>query len=794
MATLQPGEKSRMYALGGIARGGAFRGGYVDSRMYINIDGDQIGWASDDDAHGVLLGTLTITDILDETPNTCSFRVNGYVPEDGAALVITRGSKNAAPLFAGYALTVQQLYAGVPRNVQADVRAVDYTWLLAMQKVTRQYRTQSATAIITDLVATFAAVNGFTTVHVVAGLPVLDVITFTDEDLPDAITRTCRRIGAYWYVDYRKDVHVFFEDTSRTPPAPLVPTHKSLTNFTRSHERTQGLTRVYVEGRGSRLLGAVTAGETLLPLEAVDMFTAAADTFLKVSVQGADSALHLNFGGVVAGGRGALVGPGIGPGSAVTLAAQVGAGLEEGAHGYATTFTTASGESLPSPIATITVGSVANPLVPIDMLTTSPTYSVVYRFSVTVGDNVAFQYAYSTGPPGSRTQMTAASPESIGIITVSDQDPYNPGEAAPVHMRVPYSADPRVTTVYVYMRAASRPGDGSCLIAWIANHPEGAGPGAGQTFSTDGTGYGSPAFPPPGTNTTAQSQVLVSAIPIGATTVTGRKLYRTAANLAQLKLLTTIANNTATTHTDTAADAALGANVPTADTSGLQQPDGQIVPGSTALPVAGTSPFVPSGGWAVIGNGDQVIRYSGLSASALTGIPASGIGAITATVAYNSTVTATPMLTGIPASGTRSLPHPLVGGDEVYSVVQVDDTARQAQLAADLNVSSGIREEWVSDRRLSILEARARGQATLLSRPLVDATVEYACRDTRTGSGLTIHIDLPPPTDVAGDYKIQSVTWSNFRPRPEQPPTAQVTASSRRFSFEDLLRIVKTKD
>ena len=95
MATLQPGEKGRMYALGGIMRGGASRGGYVDSRVYINIDGDHIGWAPDDDAHGVLLGTLTISDILDETPNTCSFRVNGYVPEDGAELIITRGSKNS---------------------------------------------------------------------------------------------------------------------------------------------------------------------------------------------------------------------------------------------------------------------------------------------------------------------------------------------------------------------------------------------------------------------------------------------------------------------------------------------------------------------------------------------------------------------------------------------------------------------------------------------------------------------------------------------------------------------------
>ena len=363
MATLQPGEKSRMYALGGIARGGAFRGGYVDSRVYIDIDGDEIGWAPDDDARGVLLGTLTISDILDETPNTCSFRVNGYVPADGAELVITRGSKNTlSRLFAGYALTVQQVYAGIPKNVQADVRAVDYTWLLGMRKVTRQYRNQSATAIITDLVA--AAGNGFNATAVAPNLPVLDAITFTDEDIPDAITRVCRRIGAYWYVDYLKNVHAFFEDTSRTTPLPLAVWHTSLTHFSRLHDRTQGLTRVYVEGRGTSLLAAVAAGATMLPVEAIDMFTASADVFLKVSFSGAEGALHLNFTGVVPSTGGSLVGPGAAPSTGPTLTGAAGGSIELGAHSYAYTWVTASGETKPSPAtAGSVVGSIAAPAI-----------------------------------------------------------------------------------------------------------------------------------------------------------------------------------------------------------------------------------------------------------------------------------------------------------------------------------------------------------------------------------------------------------------------------------------------
>ena len=64
----------------------------------------------------------------------------------------------AKRLYAGFALTVQQLYVGdKPANVQADVRCVDYTWQFGFLTVTRQYRTQSASAIAADLVARYAA-------------------------------------------------------------------------------------------------------------------------------------------------------------------------------------------------------------------------------------------------------------------------------------------------------------------------------------------------------------------------------------------------------------------------------------------------------------------------------------------------------------------------------------------------------------------------------------------------------------------------------------------------------------
>lgn len=62
-------------------------------------------------------------------------------------------------------------------------------------------------------------------------------------------------------------------------------------------------------------------------------------------------------------------------------------------------------------------------------------------------------------------------------------------------------------------------------------------------------------------------QVSLTAIPVGGSLVTARKIYRTAANGTDFKLLATIANNTGTTYTDNVADADLGAGAPTANTT-----------------------------------------------------------------------------------------------------------------------------------------------------------------------------------------------------------------------------------
>lgn len=788
-------QKAYLYALSGIARSGATRSGYTSGYLFLSLGGNHLGYGNVvGGGIGVLIDGLTITDTLDEVPNRCAFRIKGspYV-QTGTEVIITLGSKNNGErLFAGYTLDVRQVYVGdKPANVQAEVSAVDYTWLLGFVKVTGRYTNQSASTIATDLVARYAAVNGFTAANVQADLPTVSEITFTNDDLTDCLTRLARRIGAYWYVDYRKDVHFFFTEVGNGAPENLTPTHRSLADFVINRDRSQVLTRVYVEGRGTTVIAAVPIGETRIPVEAVDMFVADTDVFAKVSFQGSDGAAqHLDFTGVVPGGAGSIVGPGIGPSAAPTLTAQLGAGVTSGAHGYAVTFVTASGESLPSPTASVSTGSVPNP-------TVAPTATQGAQHAwqgsqIPIGRTVQFTYSYALDgySVAGSTGLTLISPISTALVTISNLDSLNPTQSAPINISIPYSADPRVKWIIVWAtEPVATAGKWVLFRSQIPNYPQYAGV---YTVFTDtvGAGISDVGYYAPVANTTATNQIALSNIALGGAAVTQRKVYRTAADLAQLKLLTTIANNTATTYLDTLADASLGANVPTSDTSGLTQPAGQVLPGATTLPVAGTGPFQAGGGWAVIGNGEQVVRYTGLTGSTLTGIPASGTGSVTAAISYNSTVTAAPMLTGIPATGARSLStRGLTPGDELYVVVQRDNLAAQPQLATTLGVGNGIREEWLQDRRLSIPEARARGDATLSLHQLEARGVSYTCRDTRTAAGKMIYVNLPLPTNVTGEeYRIQQVTISNFRPHANQYPTYTVEASLTKFSFEDWLR------
>jgi hypothetical protein len=779
--TAVSGPAALMYAQSGVMRAGASRSNYHSAYTFVSIGGVQVGYGKASAAAKLQLPSLTIQDVLDERPNTCAFTILGVIPTTGQEVVITLGSQNNRDRrFAGHLLQVRQAQRGLQAPVSYHVSCIDYTWLLQNVTVTGRYTNQSATAIFADLIATYAP--GFTAV-VQADLDVIDEITFTNEDLPTALTRLMKRAGGYWKCGYLRDVHGWTGvEEGVTNPTTLTIDHPSVSDLFYETDLSQVITRMSVEGGGVNALGEVPVGETTLPVEDTVWY----ETLGGTVVAGPQ---RITYTGIDAGGAGTLVGPGIGPASGPTLTATVGAGIENGTHSYAVTFVTAAGESLPSPVITTSlVGAVTDPTTAPFGIVNVPNGVPGHGSFVPIGDTIDFAYAYSIAASSTATTArTLPSPASATIVTVTNGDAFNPTQSAPVRWNVPYSTDPRVKWIHLYMRAASN-GAGFRTYTQTANNVS----GGIWTADTEGGGIPSPTGTQPAvTNSAVTNQMALSSIAIGSVTVTARKVYRSAAGAAQLKLLATIADNTTTTYADSAADGTLGANVPISDTSGLTQPDGQINSGTTSIPVAGTGAFSASGGWVIIGNGAQVIRYTGISGSTLTGIPASGVGAIAASIAYNSTITTAPALTGIPATGTGSILYTIKRGDPVNLLATANNTAAQDALATVLGTGDGVVEEYLQDRRLSHTEAVARGQATLDLRSAAEESVRYHARDTNTRAGRTITVSIAGTTNLSGAFKIQQVTLSDFSASPTLFPTAQVSASTTRFSFEDLLRRVR---
>lgn len=70
------------------------------------------------------------------------------------------------------------------------------------------------------------------------------------------------------------------------------------------------------------------------------------------------------------------------------------------------------------------------------------------------------------------------------------------------------------------------------------------------------------------TTTSGNQRVQLSGIPVGPGGTTARRIYRSAVGGGQKKLVATIADNVTTSFLDQIADASLGANAPTLNTSG----------------------------------------------------------------------------------------------------------------------------------------------------------------------------------------------------------------------------------
>ena len=242
----------------GVARLGAFRLNYAQPWIKVLINGV-------DRSANVRVAGCSITDELNHAPNNATFRVSGTTPVKGYEVKFYMGDTDVQhQLFGGHILSVDQTFEDKPSNVVWDCACIDYTWLLNRRKVIKKYSSQSATAIVLDLISTYTA--GVTTVNVVAGLATIDEITFTNEDLPDALTRIAERIGGYWYIDYGKDLHFFLTETDAAGPI-TDSVSRTARHVTQSVDLSQVATRIVVRGGGSNTASDIGVGATTIPVE-----------------------------------------------------------------------------------------------------------------------------------------------------------------------------------------------------------------------------------------------------------------------------------------------------------------------------------------------------------------------------------------------------------------------------------------------------------------------------------------------------------------------------------------------
>jgi len=811
---------------------------------------------------------VTIHDILNDAPNTCTFTMEGDGPAVGQSVRVTMGARL---LFTGAVQTVDQSYESRPDLVAWHVTAIDDTGQANARRPFGTWVDTSATTIAQAITGTFAP--AFSTAGIAAGLPPVSIVFDGADTFIAALVRLATAIGGYAKVEDGV-IYLFLEDLA-APPDPIDEGHRFLMvpAIQANVDSSQLRTRVYGKGYGENILADLAVGETLVPIQDGVTFPPLGGLAILATTPDGAQSEKIAFTGVTLAEGGTLVGPGaaptvapvlgLTPGAGVTdghhdvtvvfvtalgksipgpaagidvpvvpppptapvaATAVTGTGPDQGSHDYVVAFVTAFGETLPGPISNAigtssTIGQIAAPTTAmwaehphlaggnLDVgahawkitlvnaqgeTTPGPEYGWE---NIAAGNQTINLYDIRPGPAGTTARRLYRSFNFSGVYNLVTTIPDNTtttytdskataslGVAAPTVnttgtavQRIPVSSiplgPPGTTARKVYRRFN---GAGTFkLVTTIANN-------TGSTFndSVANSGLGAAALSTP----TAVGNQIVATIPKGASAVTARELYMSPVGSTTRKLALVVANNIDTTATIVASDATLAgaAGEPVADTSGLQQPQGQVNPGSPTLPVAAAATFRPTGGWVVLGGG-QVVRYTGISGQSLTGIPADGAGAISITVLYGQQARPAAMLTGV-----TGILVPILKGAAVHIWVQRDDPLAQAEQAARAGGDGVVEQLLVDTRRgLESLTARCDADLALFSRPIV--TVSYATRDLKTKSGKQVVINLDRPR-IAETLTIQDVTITEIDISPGLAPRFMVRASTVRFSLEDTLR------
>lgn len=710
----------------------------------------------------------SVSDLMNAQPNTASLTFDAQ-PTAGQAVQIGIGTLDAANLvFSGEIQSVDQSYVDTTGATLWPCSCIDWTFQLNQRRPFGSWTNTSATAIAQQVIAQYAP--GFSSAGVQTGLAAVTINFDGSADFATCMTTLATACGAYYGgPDYTKSIQIATTATSTaaTPLTNSTPPLNVPTPITFSTDLSQVRTRVYGKGASATVAAALGVSETIIPVSDASQFTAAGGSAIIGRASGAAQTDVITYAGVVVPAGGSLVGPGQSPSTAPTVAAAAGSGLGTGAYQYAYTDVTASGESLPSPLGSVTTGGTVAPPVSVWSYSSNPGggsqavgyYGYAVTFANASGETTSSPryYAIQISAPGQACTFT-------NLIT---------SPTAGVTKRMIYRTAVQATSALA----------GTAQLQLLGTVNDNT-----TTTYTDQASDAVLGVNIPTSNTLIAGAASLSAIAVGPSGTTSRKVYRTTVGGSQLKLLTTIADNTTTTYSDSTADGSLGANAPTSDTSGLAIPSGQVLAGATSMVTTGAGPFSATGGWAAAGSGGQVFRYTGLSGNTLTGIPASGPGAILTTVTYNSQVVPVAALTGV--NSGNGLFAAVAKGSTVAIWVRRDSAAEQTALAA-LEGTDGIREYLITDGRMSepTLTATCDADLATFASPVV--TVTYYTRDVQTRAGRTVAINLTAsgsPYGLAGTFTIQRVDLTFDGPG--LYPLRKVTASSTAFTLQDLLRRV----
>lgn len=716
---------------------------------YISVNGVQYTYSRSLPSQRIFVNSLRIEDQQGEIPNTCAFTAMGFRPVEGQEVIVRLAAAGSAVRqFAGNIIRLSDVYlVDKPVNQAFHVDCIDYTWLLNKRKVIKKYTNQSATVIAQDLISTYCA--GYTSVNVVGSLATIDEITFTNVDLTEALTRLAKRIGAYWYIDYFKDLHFFLSEAGSNP-ADLTPSNRSFADFRQTRDLSQIVTRVYVEGGGANLSAPAAVGATFLNLESTDWYETA--------------------GGTVVAGPQRITYTGKRQGRTWSTA-------------WVTHTCPTGGSNTPfhvcwSPKLAIWVGVTTNAAFtsPDGITWTSRTMTSPQWCRVTWAPELELFCAIAQTDGGATGKMVSTSPD--GITWTARTASFNTtwqglcwAPALGLFVAVASSGATRVMTSpdginWTNQTAAALDSwTGVCWSPELAMLVACGGASATQSImtSTNGTAWT--------LQTAGNGQEKVDWSPqLGLFCAMGDNVKTSPNGTAWTARTQGNANN----WRDIVWAAELGlwfacANGLPAGTNNVQtSPDG-ITWTASASATTGT--------WRQLGYSPQLGQVCLCQSASSPGIQTSD------SVPYSQ-------VTGIPASGAGSVLYAVKNGEPVNLLVTVNDAAAQTALAA-LVGGDGIQEDYIQDNRITKTEATARGTAHLARRSRTQVAIHYSCRDILTRSGRTIHVALPPPQNLTGDFTIQHVAISDF-PEPAsatQLPTYTVEASTEKFSLEDLLRM-----